>query len=228
MIRPTCVPNPNAVCSSRHHGVESCEEKRRHLFLEMDHVSDTRCCTKGLLPKLSIAVKNKALESKISSIILIVYQSTGIEKEGDSRQSLENQAKIGDIRRISNQKFDSNRDVHLVLAVTEEYSKPTEREENQYASGVMGMSFDPLLSIEAGAAYMNFEVTELLKFWTENVIEFHTTDREKLSLGLLPEKGPEVICVQRNGRGEIVTKEKSGSWKVESDTKADFTSSRRV
>ena len=52
-------------------------------------------------------------------------------------------------------------------------------------SGIMRMSYNPFLSTEAGAAYMNFEVMELLKFWTEKIIEGDATERDKPSLGLL-------------------------------------------
>ena len=48
-----------------------------------------------------------------------------------------------------------------------------------------------------GAVYMNFEVTELLKFWMEKIIEITLMEREKPSLGFLLEKGPEFICVPR-------------------------------
>ena len=40
---------------------------------------------------------------------------------------------------------------------------------------------------------MNFEVTELLKFWTERIVETDQTERERPSLGLLLEKMLEVI-----------------------------------
>ena len=60
-------------------------------------------------------------------------------------------------------------------------------------SGVMGISDNPSLDSEAGAAYMNFEVTESLKFWTKRIIEIKATDRGKPSLGLLLGKVPEVI-----------------------------------
>ena len=46
----------------------------------------------------------------------------------------------------------------------EEYSKTSKRGKYQNLSGVMGITYNPFLSTEAGAAYMNFEVTDLLKF----------------------------------------------------------------
>ena len=51
----------------------------------------------------------------------------GIEKNDDSRQSLENHAKFDEIRRFSNKKFDDGYDVHRPLALTENHSKPTKR-----------------------------------------------------------------------------------------------------
>ena len=42
----------------------------------------------------------KTMERRVSTVILHVYQSTGIEKEDDSRQSLENHAKLDEIRRF--------------------------------------------------------------------------------------------------------------------------------
>ena len=122
--------------------------------------------------------KNRALESRVSSVILNVHQNAGIEKDEDNRQSLENHAKIDEIRRLSSKKFDSSHDVQRAMIGEEEYSKPTKRRENQYVSGVMGMSYNPFLSTEAGAAFMNFEVTELLKLWTEKIFEIDTTERK--------------------------------------------------
>ena len=58
-------------------------------------------------------------------------------------------------------------------------------------------------------------MTELLKFWTEKIIEIDTVERERPSLGLILEKAPEVISVPRsskrvelkisNGNGMLVT-----------------------
>ena len=62
----------------------------------------------------------------------------------------------------------------------------------------MGISYNTFLVSAAGAAYMNFEVTELLKFWAGRIIEIDATDRGKPSLGLTLEKVPEVICVPRS------------------------------
>ena len=47
---------------------------------------------------------------------------------------------------------------------------------------------------------MNFLVVELLKFWTERIIEIDPTERERPSLGLLLENIPEVISVPRSNK----------------------------
>ena len=46
------------------------------------------------------------MERIVSTVILKVYQSTGIEKEDDSRQSLENHRKLDEKRRFYNKKFE--------------------------------------------------------------------------------------------------------------------------
>ena len=45
------------------------------------------------------AMGSKTMERRDSTVKLNVYQSTGIEKEDDSRQSLENHGKLDEIRR---------------------------------------------------------------------------------------------------------------------------------
>ena len=64
----------------------------------------------------------------------------------------------------------------------------------------MGMAYNLFLDPEAGATYINFEVAELLKFWTEKIVEFDQTERERPSLGLLLETIPEVISVPRSNK----------------------------
>ena len=110
--------------------------------------------------------KNRALENRVSNIILSVYQNAGIEKDNDFSQSFEIHAKIVEIRRFSSKKFDSGHDVHRAMIEAKENSKFSKRGEKQKISGVMWMSFNPFLSTEAEAAYLNFENTELLKLWT--------------------------------------------------------------
>ena len=71
-------------------------------------------------------------------------------------------------------------------------------------SGVMGIAYNTFLDSVAGNAYMNFEVAELLKFWTENIIEIDPTEKKRPSLDLLLEKMPEVISVPcSNNRVEL-------------------------
>ena len=144
------------------------------------------------------ATGSKPLERKISSINLNVCQSTGIEKDDDSRQSLENHAKNDEIRRFYDKKFDDGHDVHRAMALVEDYSQPTKRSDYQSVSGIMKISYNPFLSIEAEAAYMNFEITELRQFWTEKIVQIDSAEREKPSLCLLFKKVPEVICVPRS------------------------------
>ena len=156
------------------------------------------------------AIGSKTMERRISAVILNVYQSTGIEKEDGSRQSLENHRKLDEIRRFYNKKFEDGHDVHRNLASDGEYSRSNKKGECQYVCGVMGIAYNPFLDSEAGS-----EVTELLKFWTEKMIEIDPAEREKPSLGLILENMPEVRSVPRsnkrvelkmsNGNGMFVT-----------------------
>ena len=161
------------------------------------------------------AIGSKAVERRVSAVILNVYQSTGIEKEDGSRQSLESHRKLDEIRRFYNKKFKERHDVHRNLVTSGEYLKPNKKEEYQYVSGVMGMAYNPFLDSEGGGAHRNYEVAELLKFLTEKIVEIDTVERERPSLGLILEKTPEVISVPRsservelkmgNGNGMLVT-----------------------
>ena len=115
------------------------------------------------------AMGSKTMERRVSTVILNVYQSTRIDKEDDSRQSLENHGKLDEIRRFHNKNFEEEYDVHRNLALAEVYSRPNKKGENQYVSGVMGIAYNPLLNSEPGNAHRNHEVTELLKFWKEKI-----------------------------------------------------------
>ena len=95
------------------------------------------------------------METRVSTVILNVYQSTGIEKEDVSRQSLESHRKLDEIRRFYNKKFEEEHDVHRNLASSGEYSTPNKKGEYQCVSGVMGMAFNPFLDSEAGGAHRN-------------------------------------------------------------------------
>ena len=70
------------------------------------------------------AMGSKTIERRVSTVILNLYQSTGIEKEDDSRQSLENHRKLDEIRRFHNKKFEEGHDVHRNLALAEGYARP--------------------------------------------------------------------------------------------------------
>ena len=73
------------------------------------------------------AIGSKAVERRISAVILNVYQSTVIEKEDGSRKSLESHRKLDEIRRFYNKKFEEGHDVHRNLASSEEYLKPNKK-----------------------------------------------------------------------------------------------------
>ena len=146
------------------------------------------------------AMGSKTMERRVSTVILNVYQSTGIEKEDDSRQSLENHRKLDEIRRFHNKKFEEGHDVHRNVALAEGYARPNKKGEYQHVSGAMGIAYNPFLNSEAARAYRNQEVAELLKFWTEKIIVIDPTEREKPSLGLLLEATPKVISVPRSSK----------------------------
>ena len=116
------------------------------------------------------AMGSKTMERRVSTVILNMYQSTAIEKEDDSKQSLENHGKLDEIRRFHNKKFEEGYDMHRNLALAENYARPNKKGEYPYVSGVMGIAYNPFLNSEAGSAHRNHEVTELLKFWTEKII----------------------------------------------------------
>ena len=64
----------------------------------------------------------------------------------------------------------------------------------------MGKACNPFLDSEAGNAHRNYEVTELLNFLTQKIIEVDPVERERPSLGLTHEKIPEVISVPRSNK----------------------------
>ena len=77
------------------------------------------------------AIGSKTMERRVATVTLNVYQSTGIAKGDDSRQSLENHGKLDEIRSFSNKKFGEDNDVHHNLALAEDYSRPFKRGEYQ-------------------------------------------------------------------------------------------------
>ena len=103
------------------------------------------------------AMGSKTMERRVSTVILNVYQSTGIEKVDDSRQSLENHGKLDEIQRFYNKKLEEGHVVHRNLASAKDYSRPNKRGEYQYVSGVMGIAYNPLLDSKAGSAQRNHE-----------------------------------------------------------------------
>ena len=137
------------------------------------------------------AIGSKTLERRVSTVILNVYQSTGIEKEDGSRQSLESHRKLDEIQSFYNKKFEEKHDVHRNLASSGEYLKPNKKGEYQYVSGVMGMAYNPFLDLEAGGAHRNYE---------EKIMEVDTVERERPSLGLTLEKTPQIISVPRSSK----------------------------
>ena len=143
---------------------------------------------------------SKTVEKRVSTIILNVYQSCGIEKEDGSRLSLENHRKLDEVRRFYNKKFEEEHDVHRNLASPEQYSRLSENGEYQYVSGVMGIAYNPFLDSETGGAHRNHEVAELLKFWTEKIVEIDAVEKERPSLGLILEKTPEVVSLPRSNK----------------------------
>ena len=74
------------------------------------------------------AMGSKTMERRVSTVILNEYQSTGIDKEDDSRQSLENHGKLDEMRRFHNKKVEEGNDVHRNLALAEGYSRPNKKE----------------------------------------------------------------------------------------------------
>ena len=64
----------------------------------------------------------------------------------------------------------------------------------------MGIATNPFLDSKAGRAHRNHEVTELLKFWTEKIIEIDSVEKEKPSLGFLLETTPKVISMRARTR----------------------------
>ena len=80
---------------------------------------------------------SKAMERRVSNVILNEYQSTGFEKEESSSQSLESHGKLDEIRMFYSKKFEEGHDVHRNLARVEEYANSTKRGEYQNVSGVM-------------------------------------------------------------------------------------------
>ena len=61
-------------------------------------------------------------------------------------------------------------------------------------------SLQPFFGLRSWKSCKNFEVTELLKFWTEKIVEIDPTESERPSLGLILEKMPEIISLPRSDK----------------------------
>ena len=107
-------------------GLSVARRKDATCFLRWIMSVMTNCTAQACHQK---AMGSKTMERGVSIVILNVYQSTGIEKEDDSRQSLEIHGKLDEIRRFHNKKFEEGHDVHRNLALAEDYSRPNKREE---------------------------------------------------------------------------------------------------
>ena len=75
------------------------------------------------------ATKNRALENRVSSINLNVYQNAGMEKDDDSRQSPGNLAKFMRSEGSRTRIFDSSHVVHRAMIEADGYSKSSNRGE---------------------------------------------------------------------------------------------------
>ena len=88
-------------------GSKSLEVSKRVIRTSSEHVPSKRvirtCPFQTCHQK---AMGSKTMERRISTVILNVYQSTGIEKEDGSRQSLDSHGQLDEIRRIYNKKFE--------------------------------------------------------------------------------------------------------------------------
>ena len=177
--------------------------------LSLARRKDATCFLRGIMSVMTNstvqgchqkATGSKTIERGVSTVILNVYQSTGIEKEDDSWQSLRNHGKLDEIRRFHNNKFEEGHDVHRNLALAEGYARSNKKGEYHYVSGVMGIAYNTFLNSEAASAYRNHEMAELLKLWTEKIIVIDSMEREKPSLGLLLEATPKVISVPRSSK----------------------------
>ena len=75
----------------------------------------------------------------------------------------------------------------------------------------MGIAYNTSLDSEAVSAHRNHDVTELLKFRTEKIIEIDSVEREKQSLDMIHQKMPKVISVPRSKK-RVERKNGEGKW----------------
>ena len=97
--------------------------------LSLGKRKDTTCFLRWIMSVMSDntvqtchqrAIGSITKERRVATVILNVYQSTGIAKGDGSRQSLENHEKLDEIRRFSNKNFVEDHDMHRNLALTED------------------------------------------------------------------------------------------------------------
>ena len=74
------------------------------------------------------AMGSKTMERIVSTVILNVCQSTGIEKEDESRQSLENHGKFDEVRRMHNKKFEENPQVRTAGSNVASFTQTVEED----------------------------------------------------------------------------------------------------
>ena len=132
----------------------------------------------------------------MSSIILNVYQNAGVENNDDPKQSLENHAKTDEIQRFSNKKSDRSRDLHRAMIKAEEYTKLLKRGEDQYVFGVFD-DIHSLLEHISRSCLHELRSHGNVEFLTETIFEIDMMEKKSI-LGLLVEKGHEMICVPRS------------------------------
>ena len=114
-----------------------------------------RCIMSVMTSSTIQACQQRAIGSKTIPFydrkqgILILYQSTGIEKEDGSRQSLENHGKLDEIRRFCNKKFEEGHDLHRILASAGEYSRPNKKGRTSIRVLSDGNSIQPLFGFRS-------------------------------------------------------------------------------
>ena len=108
---------------------ESSQEGRCDVFLEIDNVCDYWSRNHDVSSESYEVegLRNTNLERNFGYV-----PEVGMEREDQSRQSLDNHVKIGEIRRFCNRKFESSHDVHRPPMKAKDYSKPCKRGEYQY------------------------------------------------------------------------------------------------
>ena len=147
---------------------------------------------------------SKTMERRVSTVILNVYQSTGIGKEDESRQSLENHGKLDEIRRFHNKKFEEEHDVHRNLALAADYSRPNKKVEYQYVSGVMGIAYNPFRGRESSQESRGDGAVEVLD-GKGNRNRFNGEGETEQNVISVPRSSKRVELRMENGNGMMTT-----------------------